>query len=145
MSSTEIQGGNLNNVFSSVNQDSLLLNSTDYICVFLHNTNSNIAVSDLRLWVGPTDSSLSMGVACDNVGAIISSSKSFQADQIATRYVVPINVTDFIYPKTQLDALPLPDLLPNYCVAVWLQRITIYSELVGSESVSLILSGITAT
>lgn len=142
MSSTEVQSGIANNLFPSVNQDSLSLNSIDYLCIFLHNTDPSTPVSDLQVWLGPTSNpNFSIALANDNAGPTIASSVSPQADQVPTRYFAPENVGYFIFPGSQIEALPLPDLAPNYCTAVWLQRTLLYSGPIESEQITLFLSG----
>lgn len=143
LSTSVIQNSGLNNLFSSVNQDQLLLSLMDYVCIFLHNTDATTTVTNLELWFGPASfSNFSLSAANDNVGISSASSVTVQSDQVPTPFIAPRNVGFFIFPENQSEALTLPDLPPNYCVPVWFQRTMLYSGPVASENITLFLSGI---
>lgn len=146
ISTSIIQNSGLNNLFPSVNQDRLSLNLIDYICIFLHNTHPTLTVTALQLWFGPTSyPNFSLAAANDNVGATIATSATVQSDQIPTSYIAPRDIGFFIFPENQSESLNLPDLLPNYCAPVWLQRTMLFSGPVESENITLFISGATAT
>lgn len=146
LSTTVVQSGTLNNVFSSVNQDQLSQNSIDCLCLFLHNTSSTVLVTSLQLWLGATSNpNFSIAAAVDNVPPSIATSPNWQATTVATRFITPQQVGYFIFPENQSESLKLPDLPPNHCVAVWFQRTLLYSGPIESESIALNLSGVTAS
>lgn len=146
ISTSAVQDSGLNNLFPSVNQDRLSLNLIDYVCIFLHNTHPTFTVTNLQLWFGSTSyPNFSLAATNDNVGATIASSVAPQSDQIPTSYIAPRDVGFFIFPENQDEALDLPDLPPNYCAPVWLQRTMLFSGPVESENITLFISGATAT
>lgn len=144
MSITEIYNGTANNLFPSVSQDALALNSIDYVCLFLHNTDSRLTIVDLQVWLGTaSNSNFSIAVAVDDVGATLATSHTLQSTIILTRYIAPSDVGYFSFPENQSEALSLPDLAPNYCSAVWLQRTLLYSDPINSENITIFVSGAT--
>ena len=133
----------LDNLFTDILPSQNAGGQVDYQCVFLMN---NTATGDLmkncyvwmpqQLW---TPGGAAFSIGSDPIGVVPYNSSTAQAALISSSTHAPANVTNYvIQPQSQPQfGLKIPDLPPQMCIALWLQRTATNSPTLTPQTLTL--------
>jgi hypothetical protein len=138
-------------VYSTVPLDDVFLDITgaqnaggqvDYQCMFMwNNTISGNTMHAPYVWMPSqfyTYGGATMAVGVDPTGPTPYNSSTQQAVQINTNTSAPAGVSTWYGPNaTATSGLLVPDILPGYCIGIWLQRTATDSPPLAPQSFAL--------
>lgn len=143
MSTSAVYGGvPLDNLFLDVTGAQNAGGQIDYQCVFIYN---NTASGDFMrtpyVWMPLqlfTPGGCTMAVGVDPTGPTPFNSGTAQAVVINTNTSAPAGVTAWFGPNEVYTAgLLVPDVPPQYCIAIWIQRTAVNSPPLTPQTFSL--------
>lgn len=143
ISTTQLSGTALNNLFDDVSGAENAGNTTDYRCVFVHNSNSANTLVGAVLWASGGDPAggATITFAVDNIAASAIGSSSAQAAEIATETTAPTGVGAYSLPTTSGTGLALGDIAAGSCRAFWVKRVTNNVSAVNNETITFAVTG----
>lgn len=142
ISTTPIVDSTVENLFKNVAGDENVSSLTTYQCVFIANNNFSIKLTGAVVWiVAKVTSGTTISIAKDVIGPVSISSLSAQADQIPLPTVAPKQVGIFSTPLTKNSGIPLGDIGPGQCAAVWIARNANNTPALLSDGVTLRIEG----
>jgi hypothetical protein len=148
ISTTEVSlAAALNNLFDDVSAAENVAITTDYRCVFVHNSHATLTLTDCVVYLSSGDPAggVIITIAVDNIAASAVGSASAQAAQIATETTAPTGVGTFSAPTTEPTGLSLGNLTAGQVRAVWVKRVTQNTSTASTpETVSLSIAGETS-
>lgn len=141
----------LENLFTDITGAEFAANQVDYACVFIqNNTSSNNSMMNTIAWLPLsqfTGSGSSIQMGADPTGVTPINSGVAQAVKITSSTVAPAGVTFSAVPTSTAPTSPsytnglqLGNLAPTQCVAVWIQRTAISSNLPSPTSLQIQLN-----
>lgn len=146
ISTTQLSGTALNNLFDDVSGAENLANTVDYRCVFVHNSNASSV--DLQTAVvylsAETAGGTSIAIAIDNITASAIGASAAQAAEIATETTTPTGVGAFSSPTTVGTGLALGTIPAGQCRAFWVRRTAASSAALNNDGVTFTVTGDTA-
>lgn len=123
ISTTPITNNSLDNLFLDVAGDENISSMSDYQCIFIANMNSSLTLYQSVVWiVNKVIGGTTISIAKDIIGPVNINSNSPQASHIPLTRVIPQGISNFITPLTKQTGIPLGDLPPQSCAAIWIQR-----------------------
>lgn len=143
MSTTQISTTPLNDLFPDITGPENAAGQVDYQCLFLMNaTASGNTMRGVTIWLQPLPPeaivATSIAVAVDPVGNVLYNSTDIQAAIISSPTTEPAEVMEWFGPTEHFYLadvnLTLPDIPPNYCTALWLQRTALNSVAITGDS-----------
>lgn len=143
VSTTQLSGTALNNLFDDVTGAENAAGTTDYRCFFVHNSNTANALTNAVVYLSGGDPAggSTVTIAVDNIAASALGSASAQADLIASETTAPTGVGAFSAPSTIGTGLSLGTIGIGQVKAVWVKRVTSSAAAVNSETVSFAVTG----
>lgn len=134
-----------NNLFDVVTGEENLAAESEYRCVFIHNAHATLTLQTPVVYI---DSQVSGGadvtIGVDPAAATAIGSASAQAASVTDENTAPAGVTFSGAAVSRATGLPLSDLAPGYCRAVWVKRTTTNSAALDNDGFTLAVSGDTA-
>lgn len=142
ISTTELSGTALNNLFDDVSAAENAASTTDYRCVFLHNAHATLTYQNAVLFFtgGDPAGGATVTAATDNIAASAVGSASAQAALIANETTAPSGVSAFSLPTTAGAGLSLGNIGPGQCKAFWIKRAA-GNTAAADETLSINVSG----
>lgn len=124
ISTTEVSGTPLNNMFDNITGAENAAGVPEYRCLFIHNDDpSNRTITAVGIYISAeTAGGGTVAIAVDNIAASPMGSSSAQAAEIATETSVPTGVGAFSSPATAGAALSLGALTSDQVRALWVRR-----------------------
>src|ERR1044072_9366049 len=108
ISTTQLSGTALNNLFDNISGAENAASTVDYRCVFVHNSHATLTLQNAVVYVSAEVSGgASVAIAVDNTAASALGSASAQADQITNETTAPTGVGAFSTPTTSAAGLSL--------------------------------------
>ena len=145
ISTTQLSGTALNNLFDDVSGAENTAGTTDYRCFFVHNSNSSNALESAVVYLSGGDPAggATVTIAVDDTAASAIGSSSAQAQTAASETSPGSGVTSLSYsaPSSAGSGLSLGDIPAGYCKAVWVKRVTSSVSAVSAETVPFAVSG----
>lgn len=145
MSTTELVDATLNNLFDDVTGDENASLNDDYRCLFVQNLHPTLTLQRAVAWlvtevVGGADTA----IALDNIGVVPIGQAAPQATTIADEDTQPVAVSAFSTAITKATGIPVGDIPPGHCVAIWVRRHATNSAAQTNDGVTIRVEGDTA-
>lgn len=122
ISTTEITGATLHNLFDAVSGQENLDSDVEYRCLFIHNAHATITMENTKIWiVTEVAGGASIALGVDTTAASAIGSASAQALEVSDEDTAPVGVT-FTSPTVVGSAVVVGDIAPGECRAVWVRR-----------------------
>lgn len=144
MSTTQVNNNApLDNLFTDITPAENAAEQIDYQCVFLmNNTITGYTLRDPFIWMPEplwTFNGAALSVGVDPTGAVPYNSTHIQAASITNTQTPPIGVLTWVaQPLTDWQqGLQVFDLLPGYCIAIWIKRMATNSGTLTPQSLNL--------
>ena len=142
ISPTEWLGGTIEDLFDVVGVTQNLDMTPDYRCVFVRNLDEIKTWKNVRLYIsdqveGGSDVTIGKGL----VGVVSAFSATYQAQLLASESTAPTGVA-FSAPTTYATGIPVGDIPPLECVAVWVKRTPLGQEPIDGDEARLVAEGI---
>lgn len=143
ISTTQLSGTALNNLFDDVSGAENTAGTTDYRCFFVHNSNASNILQNAVVWLSGGDPAggSTVTIAVDTTAASAIGSATAQADTIATETTAPTLVSAFSAPTTSGTGISLGNIGIGQCKAVWVKRVTSGAAAVNAETVTFAVTG----
>jgi hypothetical protein len=127
MSPTVINTTPLDDLFEDISGNENAAGQIDYQCLFVVNftTTGNIANNPV-VWMPLalySNAASTIQCAVDPIGPTLFNGTTQQAQLITSSLQAPAGVDTWVYPSTTFaGGVPMPDLPPFYCCAIWFKR-----------------------
>lgn len=141
LSTDQIVGGTLHNLFSVLSGVDNAASAVHYRCVFVANTSATDTWGSVVVWIqDEVTSGASVAIGLDAAGVVDSDSSSAQAAIIGTEDNLPSGVT-FTTPTTAGTGLAVGSIGPGQCAAVWVRRTAANTAAVANDGATLRFQG----
>lgn len=121
-SSVQPTDATLENLFANVDGAESAAGSTKYRCVYFHNANGSLTLSNPKVWIQTEtpspDTVIDIGLDPAGVG---NGSTTGVATTVGDEDTAPAGVT-FSHPTTEGTALTIADLIAGNSAAIWVRR-----------------------
>lgn len=146
ISTTQVSGTALNNLFDDVTGDESAAGDVEYRCVFVHNNHATLAFQNAVVYLSAeTAGGAAMALATDNVAASAVGSASAQADTVANENTAPSAVSAFSAPTTKAAGLSLGTINAGNVKAFWVRRtVTAATAAANNDGGTIAVAGDTA-
>lgn len=145
ISTTQLSGTALNNLFDDVSGAENAASTVDYRCVFVHNSHATLSLTSAVVYVSAeVAGGTSVAIAVDNVAASAIGSSSAQADQVANETTAPSAVGAFSTPTTAATGLSLGTIAAGSTRAFWVRRTAANTSAVNADGATWAVTGDTA-
>lgn len=143
ISTTQLSGTALNNLFDDVSGAENTAGTTDYRCFFVHNNNASNVLQNAVVWLSGGDPAggATITIAVDTTAASAIGSATAQADTIANELTAPTLVSAYSAPTTSGTGISLGNIGIGQCKAVWVKRVTSGAAAVNAETVTFAVTG----
>ena len=143
VSTTQLSGTALNNLFDDVSGAENTAGTTDYRCVFVHNSNTANALQNAVLYLqgGDPAGGSTVTIAVDTTAPSALAATVAQADTIANENTAPTLVGAFSAPTTAAAGLALGTIGIGQVKAFWVRRVTSGAAAVNAETVTFAVTG----
>jgi hypothetical protein len=144
VSTTNISGTSLNNIFDDVTGDENAASDVEYRCVFILNGHATLTLTSVKLWIASeTAGGASLAFGADPTAASAKGAATAQAVAVATEQDAPAGVT-FSAPTTKAAGISLGDIGPGQVKAFWLRRTAANSAAINLDGATWQVQGDTA-
>ena len=142
ISTTELSGTALNNLFDDISGAENAASTVDYRCVFVHNSHATLTLQGPKVYVSAeVAGGASVAIAVDNVAASAIGSSSAQADQVTNETTAPSAAGSFSTPTTSGAGLSLGDIPAGQCRAFWVRRTAANTSAVDADGATWAVTG----
>lgn len=117
-----LDNNNIHNLFPPLTGENNRLKRKEHLCLFICNLHLSLTFYNVKVWINQQANTAEIRVGRDTVGLTELDSVAQQAIVIPEIYTPPPGVI-FTQPVTYDDALPLGNIPPQTCLAIWIQRI----------------------
>ena len=141
ISTTEISGTALNNLFDDISGDENAASEAEYRCIFIHNAHASLTLQSPVVWIqSEVAGGAAVAISVDTTAASAIGSSSAQAKEVADENTAPSSQT-FSSPTTKGAGLSLGDIPAGSCRAVWIRRTAANSAAANADGVTLRVEG----
>lgn len=141
ISTTELSGTSLNNLFDDITGDENAASDVEYRCLFIHNSHATLTWLDPKVWIGSeTSGGASVAIGIDTTAASTIGASSAQALEVADEGTAPAGVS-FSSPTSKATGLSLGDLPAGQCRAIWVRRTAANTAAKDNDGFSLSAEG----
>ena len=148
ISTTEMSGTALNNLFDDISGAENAASATDYRCFFIHNSHATLALQNAVVYLSGGDPAggATVTIAVDTTAASAVGSASAQALEATNETAPGAGITGLSYsaPTTAGAGLSLGTLNAGQVKAVWVRRAAANTAAVNNETVTFAVTGDTA-
>jgi hypothetical protein len=146
ISTTELSGTALNNLFDDITGDENAASDIEYRCIFIHNAHGSLTWQSPVIWLeSEVANGASIAIAIDDLADSAIDSASAQADEVADESTAPgSGVGSFSSPTSKGTGLALGDIAAGFCKAVWVRRTAANNAALDNDGVTLRAEGDTA-
>ena len=143
MSTSQVLSGvPLDDLFLDITGAQNAASQTDYQCVFMFNNTATGNFMHLPfVWLPLqlyTQGGAPLSVGQDPTGPVPFNQGTPQAVQINTPQSAPAGVTSFIFASmVYTQGLQIPDIPPQFCIALWIKRVAVNSPPLTPQTLSL--------
>jgi hypothetical protein len=135
VSTTDVESGDLNNLWPDVSSATAAAGAVEYRCVFLANTDTETLIGAEVSVTSQVSGGSTLAIGLDPIGVTAIGSASAQATTIANGTSAPAGVSFSTGPLT------IGDLDTNEAVAVWVRRTTTAGAVPTTDAATLLLNG----
>jgi hypothetical protein len=139
--STTAIAGALNDLFDDISGAENAASTTDYRCLFIHNSNPNNILQNAVVWMTEVAGGANVTIATDNIAASPIGQAGAQAALIASETTAPTGVSAFSAPATQGAGLSLGNIGIGQCKAIWVKRAAANSSALSNDGVTINVAG----
>jgi hypothetical protein len=144
VSTTEVSGTALNNLFDDVSGQENLDEAVEYRCVFVHNDHASLTLQNAVIYVSAeTAGGANAAIGVDTTAASAVDASSAQALIVVDETTAPVGVS-FSTPTTRETGLSLGDIAAGEVKAFWIRRTATNSAALNNDGLSVTVSGDTA-
>jgi len=141
ISTTQISGTALNNIFDDVSGDENAASAVDYRLIFVHNAHATLTLLAPVVWLSAeTAGGANMALSVDTTAASALGNTVAQAKQVATETTAPAAQT-FSAPTTKATGLALADLPAGQVRGIWLRRTAANSAALDADGFTVRVEG----
>lgn len=145
LSTTAMPDAVLQNLFPDVTGDENANQHVDYKCVFVVNNHATLTWQRVVIWISSeVAGGANIAYAADGKGQVPKASAALQGATIPNKDTAPTAVSAFQTGTSKATGLPIGDIPPGACLAVWLRRTDTNSAAQYNDGVSLRLEGDTS-
>jgi len=146
MSTTDIVTATLNNLFDNVTGAENAASAVEYRCIFVYNSHGTITLENAGVYISSqVAGGTTLAIAVDIIPASAIGSSSPQAFEAASTTSDPSAGTGlFSSPSSSGAALPLGNIAPGFCKAVWIRRTAANTGAVDNDGGVLVFQGDTS-
>lgn len=146
ISTTQISGTALNNLFDNITGDENAASEAEYRCIFVFNNHATLTWLSPVVWISAeVGGGAVVAIAIDDLPASPVADTDPQADQIANENTAPgSGVGSFSSPTTKGTGLALADLPAQQCRAIWIRRTAANTAALDNDGVTIRVEGDTA-
>ena len=145
ISTTQLSGTSLNNLFDDISGDENAASTVDYRCIFIHNAHASLTLQNAVIYLSAeVAGGASIAIAVDNVAASAIGAAGAQAEVIASETTAPTANGGFSSPTTKGAGLSLGSIPAGQCKAVWVRRTAANTSAVDADGVTFAVAGDTA-
>jgi hypothetical protein len=145
LSSTVVASATLDNLFDDIDGTENADEQVDYQCIFIVNNNDTLTLQNAAAFLqGQVAGGANIAIANDEIGVTDVDDASAQAASIAAPSDVPTGVGVFSSPVDYPDGIPLGDIGPGQCAAIWIQRSATDSAALAGDGVTIRVQGDTS-
>ena len=144
ISTTQLSGTALNNLFDDISGAENTADTVDYRCFFVHNSNAANTLENASVWLSGGDPAggAIIAIAVDTTAASAIGSASAQALEATTETAPGAPITGLTYSTpTAAGSLSLGNIPAGQCKAVWVRRTANHSAAVSNETVTFAVTG----
>jgi len=144
ISTTQISGTALNNIFDNISGDENAASTVDYRCIAVYNAHATLTLLAPVVWLSAeTAGGANMALSVDTTSASALGNTVAQAKEIATETTAPATQT-FSAPTTKATGLALADIPAGQVKGIWLRRTAANSAALDNDGFTVSVSGDTA-
>lgn len=141
ISTTDVSGTPLNDLFPDVTGQENLDSNVDYQCIFVYNSHGSITYKNAVVYISSQVSGGAVAaLAVDSTAASALGSSSAQALTIANKNTAPAALT-FTTPTTRAGGLALGDIPAGSVKAFWIQRSAANTSALNNDGATVVVSG----
>lgn len=144
ISTTQLSGTPLNNLFDNVSGDENAASEAEYRLIFIHNAHATLTLLAPVIWIsaevsGGADTAISV----DTTAASAIGSSSAQAKQVIDENTAPTSQS-FTAPTSKATGLALGDIPAGQCKGVWVRRTAANTAALDNDGATLRVEGDTS-
>jgi len=144
ISTTQLSGTPLNNLFDNVSGDENAASEAEYRLIFIHNAHATLTLLSPVVWISAeTAGGAVLAISVDTTAASAIGSASAQAKQVVDENTAPSSQT-FSAPTTKGTGLALSDIPAGQCKGVWVRRTAANTAALDNDGGTLRVEGDTA-
>jgi hypothetical protein len=144
ISTTQISGTALNNIFDDVTGDENAVSEAEYRCIFVHNSHATLTLLSPVAWVSAeTAGGAAAAISVDTTAASALANASAQAKEVADENTAPATQT-FSTPTTKASGLALSDIPAGQVKAIWIRRTAANTAALDNDGFTLSVAGDTS-
>ncbi len=141
MSSSAWAGGTLHDLFDAITGDENAASEAEYRCVFVHNTNASLTLSNVRLWLAAeVAGGAATALALDGTGVVAAGSTTAQAERVANENTAPTGET-FSAPTSKATGIAVPNIPAGSCIGIWIRRTAANTTAINADGATLRIEG----
>lgn len=141
ISTTQWNGGTINDLFDDVSGTENATNVVDYRCIFVHNSNAANALQNAVVWLSSeVAGGTTIAIGADTTAASALGSATAQALTIANETTAPAGVT-FSSPTTSGAGVALGNIPSGQVKAFWIRRTAANTAAVSNDGVGISVTG----
>lgn len=147
ISTTELSGTALNNLFDNISGAENAASTVDYRCVFVHNSHGSLTLQNAVVYLSAeTAGGASIAIAVDTTAASAIGSSSAQALEATSETSPGSSITSLSYssPTTSGTGLSLGNIAAGSCRAFWVRRTAANTAALDNDGVTFAVTGDTA-
>lgn len=145
ISTTELSGTALNNLFDDVSGAENAASDVEYRCIFVHNDHGSLTLYGAVAYIySEVSSGTSVALAVDSTAASAIGASAAQALEVADESTAPTAITFYTSCVSLATALSLGDIPAGSCKAFWIRRTAANTAAVAADGCVIRVSGGTA-
>lgn len=142
ISTTQLVDNTLNNLFDDITGDENAQAIVDYRCIFIHNNHATLTLMSAVAWIlSDVTGGATIAIATDNIAASAIASAAPQAATIANETTAPAGIGVFAMPVTKATGIPLGNIGPGQCRAIWIRRTAANTPPLNNDGMQLRVEG----
>ena len=137
ISTTQLSGTALNNLFDDVSGAENAASDVEYRCIFVKNNHATLTAQGVVIWLqNQVAGGTTVDIALDNIAVSDQGSATAQAAEIADEGTAPTGVGAYSAAATLGAALSIGNLTPGQVKAVWVRRTAANTAAVDNDGVT---------
>ena len=145
ISTTELSGTSLNNLFDDVSGAENEASDVEYRCLFIHNAHGSLTLQGAVIYIySEVSGGTAVALAVDTTAASAIGSASAQALEVADESTAPAGLSFSTSCVSLATALAMGNIAAGQCKAVWVKRTAANTAAVAADGMVLRVSGGTA-